>query len=526
MRKHITTSKRIVLTIVLAGMLMMSGCNNSETKVSPAPQATNEVTAEKTNEAKATPATQDKENKKIVADNVVSDAVAIGINNENKFQTIEGFGAGFTYYSNYVYFAQYKDEIYDLLFKDANLTILRFKNAYKYDEEAKKEYDTKVEREFYEKAKERLEPDGLSPIVLMSSWTPAQYLKDSESLYGIGTLAKNEKGEFMYDELGQYWADLVQYYRDNGVPIDFISIQNEPDYVAAYESCTFDFVEKKDAASYAKSFLAVYNALKGIDNPPKMLGPETMTCEKSKISLLVNDIIASEPEALAGIAHHLYVGGDEESARSFNTNLRALAMEYPDLRKWMTEYYRGDFMFTVQMIQNSLSIENLNAYIFWGGVWKGAYDKEFENMIGMDAGSNEDEWSHEHGYTVSEKYYAMKHFSEYILPGYVRVDAVVDTTTINEADNDDVSSDDISCSAYVSPENDKMVIVAINDLDKAKKYQFATKSFDFGNSKVILTDYSKGEDTEVYYTDAGKLDEDGCFELPAHSIVTIVVDKE
>ena len=131
MRKYIKTHKRIALTIVLAGMLMMSGCSNTKTKVSPAPEATSEVTAEARNEAKATPESQDKGYKKIVADNVVSDAVAIGINNENKFQTIEGFGAGFTYYSNYVYFAQYKDEIYDLLFKDANLTILRFKNAYK-----------------------------------------------------------------------------------------------------------------------------------------------------------------------------------------------------------------------------------------------------------------------------------------------------------------------------------------------------------------------------------------------------------
>ena len=83
-----------------------------------------------------------------------------------------------------------------MLFKDANLTILRFKNGYKYDEE--NDYDTKVEREYYEKAKERLNEDGLEPEVLMSSWSPAAYLKTSESLYGEGTIVKDKDGNYTH----------------------------------------------------------------------------------------------------------------------------------------------------------------------------------------------------------------------------------------------------------------------------------------------------------------------------------------
>ena len=38
-----------------------------------------------------------------------------------------------------------------------------------------------------------------------------------------------------------------------------------------------------------------------------------------------------------------------------NLDLPALS-KHPDMRKWMTEYYRGDFMYTVQMIQHFQSI--------------------------------------------------------------------------------------------------------------------------------------------------------------------------
>lgn len=455
-------------------------------------------------------------------DSVVDGAVQINIDCDKKFQKIRGFGAGFTYYSNYLYYNKYKQEVYDLLFKDLNLTILRFKNAYKYDTE--KDYDTKVEREYYEEAKKRLAEKGLKPEVLMSSWTPAQYLKDSECLYGEGTITRDKDGNYEYEKLGEYWRELVDYYGNNGVPIDYISIQNEPDYVAAYESCTFDFQERKGAASFAKAHMAVYDATRKCKNPPKMLGPETMSCDSGTIGLMVDDIIAEKPESLFGIAHHLYVGGDEGNAKSFNTNLRSLAMDYPDIEKWMTEYYRGDFMFTVQIIQNSLTVENLNSYIFWGGVWQGPVGKDYENLIGIDSGQDEEYWTHEHGYVIGEKYYSMKHFSEYILPGYTRIGTVVDSNTYNEENNNSVSTDDISCSAYISPENERMVLVAVNNLDHPKKYQFRTGEYEINNSNVILTNYEKGQETEEFYKDAGSLDENGCYEIPGHSVVTVVID--
>lgn len=461
----------------------------------------------------------DSEDKKESGIDTVDGAVIVDINNKQTYQTIEGFGAGYTYYSNYVYFAKYKEEIYDLLFKDAHLNVLRFKNSYDYNEDHS--FDPKVEREFYAEAKERLEAEGIKPKVLMSSWSPALYLKDSECIYGEGTISRDKNGNYEYDKYGQYWAELVSAYRANDVPIDYLSIQNEPDYVAAYESCSFDFDETSVAASYPKAFLAVYDAINKLDNPPKMIGPETMSVDIGDISLYMGELLREHPETVYGIAHHLYVGGDENKPRSFNANFTSINAEYPDLSKWMTEYYRGDFMTTVQVIQNSLLYENLNTYIFWGGVWVGNEDVDPDNMISMDSASEEEEFTYYHGYKICPKYYAMRHFSEYILPDYVRVGSKVNYDT-----GDSLDTDSLSCSAYISPDDQNtLVMVAINDLDEEKTLQFNFEDYKISSSKVIMTNYQKKDDTEVYYEEAGTLDNNNCYTIPAHSIITVVTHR-
>lgn len=498
--------KKYFVFILLAAAMVLTlfGCNS--------PNGGEDASQTETPKASAQPTKEPKGHKP-----VQNGAVQIEVDNTTTFQSIEGFGAGYTYYSNYAYFAKYKEEIYDLLFKDAHLSVLRFKNCYKYDEDGN--FDLKVEKEFYDKAVEKLADIGVTPKVLLSSWSPAAYLKTSESLYGIGTIAKDKEGNFRYKDYGDYWYETVDAYNKSGVPIGYLSIQNEPDYTAAYESCTLDFTETAESASYPEAFAATYDAVSKLDNPPKLIGPETMSCETGTLSLYIDEILKLRPGSLYGIAHHLYLGGDEDSehfADTFNKHFRSTALEYPDLPKWQTEYYIGDFMSTAQIIQNAMTVGNLNCYIFWGGVWKGPVGKDKENLIGVDSGSKESEFDHEHGYVIGEKYYSMRHFSEYILPGYIRVGADV------VPDGDKTTG--LTCSAYVSPDNqDKLVLVTINDSDEAKKLQYQFADYNLETSKAIVTDYSKKDDTEEFYQEKGSLDENQCFDIPAHSVMTIVI---
>ena len=148
--------RKIFAATALSAVLIATGCggdktdtngnvSNTEATAKPDNEASDSSASDKPEATAAQSAGDNVRGELVKPDNVVADAVQVGINDEKKFQTIEGFGAGFTYYSSYVFFAQYKSEVYDLLFKDANISILRFKNAYKYEED--KDYNTKIERD-------------------------------------------------------------------------------------------------------------------------------------------------------------------------------------------------------------------------------------------------------------------------------------------------------------------------------------------------------------------------------------------
>lgn len=66
------------------------------------------------------------------------------------------------------------------------------------------------------------------------------------------TTSKNDDGttgklkQENWPDYAQYLEDYVQYLRENGVELDAISIQNEPDWPAQYAGCLWDPTEIAD----------------------------------------------------------------------------------------------------------------------------------------------------------------------------------------------------------------------------------------------------------------------------------------
>ena len=89
-------------------------------------------------------------------------------------------------------------------------------------------------------------------IVFASPWgQPAEWKTN-------GTInAKNEDGTTgklkreYWDDYAKYLNDYVEYLRENGVELDAISIQNEPDWAATYAGCLW-------SASEIAEFVATY----------------------------------------------------------------------------------------------------------------------------------------------------------------------------------------------------------------------------------------------------------------------------
>ena len=108
-------------------------------------------------------------------------------------------------------------------------------------------------------------------IVFASPWgQPAEWKTN-------GTInAKNSDGTLGYlkrenwPDYAQYLEDYVQYMRTNGVELDAISIQNEPDWPATYAGCLW-------SASEIAEFVKTY----GPTISCKVMAPETLACSDS-----------------------------------------------------------------------------------------------------------------------------------------------------------------------------------------------------------------------------------------------------
>jgi O-glycosyl hydrolase len=420
-----------------------------------------------------------------------------------KYQKIDGFGAAYTWYSDWLHQCDNQEGAYDALFKDAKLSILRFKNEYEYNrEDFAGNAATMVK--YYEAAKKRTAEYGVEPLVLMSCWSPPKFLKKDNDISGKSTLKKDENGNYCYAEYADWWAESIQYYKAQGIKIDYICIQNEVDFAAEYDGCRFEPVESEEYASYAKAHVAVYNELKERfgEDAPKILGPETMSCVYSTVNFYMNDVFETEPESVAGIAHHLYVGGDNF------INLMDLNTYYKDLKKWQTEFYASNALKCANLINDCMIYEHANAYIYWSGTWADEETKfETGYLMGIKLGRGN--WINDTGWRLAGDYYAMKHFSEFILPGYTCIKSLSKDITV-------------STSAFINEDASKVAIVLINNSEEDKKYQITGNDYTIQSSNVyqsIFGDVCQSD--EQCFINKGSLGEQNEIILPPKSVTTI-----
>ncbi|MBO4696538.1 MAG: hypothetical protein J5643_04540 [Lachnospiraceae bacterium] len=447
---------------------------------------------------------------------------SFSVNTDERFQEIDGFGAGYTWYADQILDHGHADEVFNLLFGEGGMTILRFKNEYGY---TKFETSAQTNLAFYEGAKKYADARGEEVTVLYTSWSPAGGTKSNGSVNGHGTLIKDADGQFVYDKFAAWWTEGVAAYREKGIPVDVVSIQNECDYAVTYDGCEFDPQEGNNA-SYAKAFLATYAAFQEAFGPdiPKMIAPETMTCSATRIKMYLAEILEKAPESIYAVAHHLYDGGtstdkpDNCSYDSFNTNLRQLK-DYAGpkgYRLWQTEFYRGTALQTVNMINNVLTVENANAYIYWGGVWSSdvTNDMETNTLIPLSrAMSQKDGMT---GYKLTGAYYAMRHFSEYIRPGYIRVQS-----SFSLVSGEPVSG--LRQSSFISPDGKRIVSVLINN--SASDLLIDLDSLKGSSSLVRQSVFTAGFTADMMYKDLGSVPADGLLNIPAGSVTTVVTDR-
>lgn len=422
-------------------------------------------------------------------------------------QAIDGFGGAIAFYNNWITAHPYKQEIYTNIFQGLNLGILRLGNWFRYQGTANFDADSS---EIVSNANRIL---GRSIPIQMSSWSPPAFLKSNGTTGNGGTLVKTN-GAFAYTNFANYWYDSLLWYKTNGIVPAWISIQNEPDWAAGWDSCVFhpteDTVGGTNYASYSKALTATSQRLTNLPSPPKILGPEVVGIGYNTVQ---NYAATMDPGTFYGVAHHLYHGGSPDSADSFIPALRAMTNVFPGKSRFMTEYGETDMLQTALLLHHSLVEEEASAYVFWSLVWPvgGPALVQQENPWNRSSWTNAPAGTptQSRGYWITPQYYALKHFSFFITAGYRRVE-----THGSDPDN--------RLSAYLSPDSRRLVAVIIHPNSGTSTMRLNVNGFTAAASAVYQTAGANAETSEFAYlgTAPGNLQ----WTLPGYSITTVVLD--
>ena len=267
-------------------------------------------------------------------------------------------------------------------------------------------------------------------IVFASPWgQPAEWKTNgtSNAKNSDGTTGKLKRAN--WPDYAQYLEDYVQYLRKNGVELDAISIQNEPDWPAEYAGCLWS---GQEIAEFVKTYGPTISC--------KVMAPETLGVSDSYANEL------NKTDVLPGF--DIYGGHQYGGLQSAYKKLAAKGKEL-----WMTEYlinwnentgttrnfsYDKDVFDFFRAI-NTCMKGDFNAWVHYAA--KRYYAMLGDGQCGTSNG------------TVTKRGYVMAHFARFVT-GMTRIDATFSNTSLDGT-------------AYLSQTGDTVVAVIANDGDKA-----------------------------------------------------------
>ncbi len=424
-------------------------------------------------------------------------------------QTMDGWGASYTWYADWLTNNVNAEQAYDWIFNDTEFNILRFRdlNQVNGDEALNAVNGYPAYKAYYDAAVAR----GITPTVLVTSWGQydrnlpwVSYTENSANGFSYFTLAKDENGEYMYDALADYVVESVKLFWDAGIPVHYYSISNEIELQERHvdengnrrDDAGFFLgqEENEDHCAYWKAHIAVYDALHEAygDFAPELLGAECMAAYDDLLKGYLDPLIEARPETVSTVGHHLY--GYEQTVPNFIKTRAA----YPDYTFWQTEWYTDEHIKLADHIINALNYEDVNAWLFWNGAW--APDQGI-TLVEIAGAGEQDEVKR------GNNHYIMMHFSKFIKEGYIRIDI-----------NEELKS---NMTAFKSPDGKKLVVVGVNTTNESEFLEL-----DVGEEILGSAVYQTlGNENRFRFKNWNELGEyKPNMELPGLSVTTLVFD--
>jgi O-glycosyl hydrolase len=335
--------------------------------------------------------------------------------------------------------------------------------------------------------------------VLASPWTPPAEWKDPPQREGRSHLRPANYGVY-----AQHLKDFSQRMYDNGAPIYAVSIQNEPNFEAAYDGCEWTSDQQRNFFQQVGHFT---DGVKGYGGGREIPAVLTMTGEVAN-NVAWNNAAVNDPTASAAIdivGYHIYGSLETRYAN---------ALENPTKPKetWMTEHNlntpadysldsRWDRVWVLlNEVHHVIANNDSSAFIWW-------YAKRFYSFIGDG----------EYGTVDGEplwRGYALSHYAKFA-SNTNRVELAAEGIS-----SFNVGSSGVRATAYESLDSNSIALVIYNSGSAAEgeiQINFPD-GFVAASAYAIITDGIKKAAADlVSISSDGRT---GIINLPASAIVS------
>ncbi|MEV7202299.1 ricin-type beta-trefoil lectin domain protein [Streptomyces griseoluteus] len=256
--------------------------------------------------------------------------------------------------------------------------------------------------------------------VMASPWTAPAWMKDSGSLNG-GWLKAEDYGAY-----ASYFVKYLQGYRDQGVPVSYVTAQNEPTCCSGYPSMSWN---ASGLAYFTKSELLPKLQQAGLST--KVLAHDwNWDTYDSYAAQTVDDAAVRSHPNFGGIAWHGY-GGDVGKQTAVHD-------QYPALDAFATEHSGGTWIADQQREDLSDIIDYTRNWAKSVTKWSLAVDQNMGphnggcgTCTGLVTVHNGDGRSGSVDYTV--EYYDMGHLTKFVRPGAQRIASTASSAVPNVA---------------------------------------------------------------------------------------------
>ncbi|MGW3821021.1 ricin-type beta-trefoil lectin domain protein [Streptomyces sp. NPDC005071] len=253
-----------------------------------------------------------------------------------------------------------------------------------------------------------------------SPWTAPAWMKDSGQLNGGWLKAEN------YGSYANYFVKYLQAYRDQGIPVDYVTAQNEPTCCAGYPSMSWN---GSGLAYFTKSELLPKLQSAGLAT--KVLAHDwNWDTYDAYAAATVDDPAVRNHPNFGGVAWHGY-GGDV-------TKQTTVHNQYPTMDAFQTEHSGGTWI-ADQQREDMLNIvdytrnwaKSVTKWSLAVDQNRGPHNGGCGTCDGLITVHNGDGRSGQVDYNI--EYYTMGHLTKFVRPGAQRIASTAGSTVPNVA---------------------------------------------------------------------------------------------